>query len=72
MTEKMTRSVFRRGTRGGEEGQGMVTHSFDLLDIVFLVGIEFGMMKRRGRRHGGRWVELRLGSGSSGVRCVCF
>ena len=52
--KKVTRLV---GRRGGE-GQGTVTHSFDLVDIVFLVGIEFGMMKRRGRRHGGRGVKL--------------
>ena len=38
--------------------RGQVTHSFDLVDIMFLVGIEFRVMKRRGRRHGGRWVVV--------------
>jgi len=28
-------------------------YAFDLLSIVLLVRIEFRMMKRRGRRHGG-------------------
>lgn len=39
--------------RGGSGGEEDVAYAFDVLSIVLLVGIDFGMMKRRGRRHGG-------------------
>ena len=38
---------------GGSVGEEDVAHAFDLLGMVLLVRIEFRMMKRRGRRHGG-------------------